>query len=116
MKEIIRIDGRCWCPQCGHYYDYKEMADENICQECVHQTREFQKVDFKRLLESMPEEDIDEEFNKYYGKRYDDDEITEEEKERIELRKEIKREIDDWFYNTEDRDLTNLFDRIIKLI
>ena len=60
MKQTIKIDGRCWCLQCGQYYDYKEMADEKTCQECVQQLREVKKVDFKRLLESMPDEDIDE--------------------------------------------------------
>lgn len=104
MKQTIKIDGRCWCPQCGHYYDYKEMADEKTCQECVYQTREFQKVDLKRLLESMPDEDIDEIIDEIDNEILRDDIIDEivpylvDKTSRIQIKAE------------------NLADRIIKLI
>ena len=73
------------CIQCGNLYDYKEMADEKTCQECVSFKREVQKVDFKRLLESMPDEDINEEMTAYDQKKF----------------KELEDELDDIMEETE---------------
>ena len=108
MKETIKINGRYWCPQCGHYYDYKEMADVKTCQECVSRLRELRKVDFKRLLESMPDEDVEEVF----------EELTVEPE--YELREALFNEIHKWSYGETKGTIRNdqyvLADRIIKLI
>jgi len=86
MKQIITIDGRYWCPQCGHYYDYDEMANVNTCRECVKQLREVQMVELKKLLKSMPDEDIEQV----------DDEIEEELHDEIE--KEVEKEVEKEYY------------------
>ena len=68
MKNIV--NDRCYCLQCDSSYDYKEMADKNTCQECVSHLREVKKVELRRLLESMSDEDIGEEMRAYDKKRF----------------------------------------------
>lgn len=119
MKQTTRINGDCWCPRCQQHYDYKEMADENTCQECVSHYREVLKVDFKKLLESMPDEDITEEMKAYDKKKME--EFAEEEMiEDIELRDKLINGIEKWnnspALDTKFEDHVELADRIIKLI
>lgn len=60
MEEIIKVNGQKWCPQCQRYYDYKEMADEKTCSQCVSRLREVQQVELRKLLIDMHEDDINE--------------------------------------------------------
>lgn len=101
------------CVQCGERHtDYKMMADERICSQCEQQTREFQKVDLKRLLKTMNKDDVDEVLK--------DVDVTDEvsRSERFNLdcwREMIGEEISEW-KNNKYESFNDLRDRIIKLI
>jgi hypothetical protein len=80
------------------------MADEKTCGQCEHQTREFSKVDLKRLFKTMPEADVDDVMREVSDEQY---------------RKDMSDMIDDCITHwkkQKDTNMDNLRDDILDLI